>query len=83
MKTSDTGIHVIKYFEGVRFRPYMCSGNVWTVGAGHALYPRQLVMNLADRKEFKLKYILSIRTRFSEAFLNIKSYNSDNSSGVY
>ena len=55
MKTSDTGIHIIKYFEGVRFRPYMCSGNVWTVGAGHALYPRQLVMNLADRKEFKLK----------------------------
>jgi lysozyme len=33
----------------------MCSGNVWTVGCGHALYPRQLVMNLADRKQYKLK----------------------------
>ena len=55
MKTSATGIDLIKYFEGVRYRPYMCSGNVWTIGCGHALYPRQLVMNLANRKEYKLK----------------------------
>ena len=55
MKTSPTGIHLIKYFEGVKYRPYMCSGNVWTVGCGHALYPRQLVMNLTDRKKYKLK----------------------------
>jgi len=55
VKTSPTGIHLIKYFEGVRYKPYMCSGNVWTVGCGHALYPRQLVMNLADRAKFDLK----------------------------
>jgi len=55
VKTSDTGIHLIKYFEGVRYKPYMCSGNVWTVGCGHALYPRQLAMNLADRAKFDLK----------------------------
>lgn len=55
MKTSATGIHLIKHFEGVRYRPYRCSGNVWTVGCGHALYPRQLVMNLADRAKFDLK----------------------------
>ena len=55
MKTSPTGIHLIKHFEGVRFKPYMCSGNVWTVGCGHALYPRQLAMNLADRAKFDLK----------------------------
>ena len=55
MKTSPTGIHLIKHFEGVRFKPYMCSGNVWTIGCGHALYPRQLVMNLVDRAKFDLK----------------------------
>lgn len=55
MKTSPTGIHLIKHFEGVRYKPYMCSGNVWTIGCGHALYPRQLVMNLADRAKFELK----------------------------
>ena len=55
MKTSETGIHLIKFFEGVRYKPYMCSGNVWTVGCGHALYPRQLAMNLADRAKFDLK----------------------------
>jgi lysozyme len=55
VKTSETGIHLIKFFEGVRYKPYMCSGNVWTVGCGHALYPRQLAMNLADRAKFDLK----------------------------
>ena len=55
MKTSDTGIHLIKFFEGVRYKPYMCSGNVWTIGCGHALYPRQLAMNLVDRAKFDLK----------------------------
>ena len=55
MKTSDIGIYLIKFFEGVRYKPYICSGNVWTGGCGHALYPRQLVMNLADRKKYKLK----------------------------
>jgi len=55
MKTSATGIHLIKHFEGVRYKPYMCRGNVWTVGCGHALYPRQLVMNLTDRAKFDLK----------------------------
>jgi len=55
MKISPAGIHLIKHFEGVKYKPYMCSGNVWTVGCGHALYPRQLVMNLADRAKFDLK----------------------------
>ena len=55
MKTSPTGIHLIKHFEGVRFKPYMCSGNVWTIGCGHAMYPEQLRLKLADRAKFDLK----------------------------
>ena len=55
MKTSHTGIHLIKHFEGVRFKPYMCSGNVWTIGCGHAMYPEQLRLKLADRAKFDLK----------------------------
>ena len=55
MKTSPTGIHLIKHFEGVRFKPYMCSGNVWTIGCGHAMYPEQLRLKLVDRAKFDLK----------------------------
>ena len=55
MKTSPTGIHLIKHFEGVTFKPYMCSGNVWTIGCGHAMYPEQLRLKLADRAKFDLK----------------------------
>jgi lysozyme len=54
MKVSPNGIHLIKYFEGVRSRPYMCSGNVWTVGVGHAMYPEQLRLKLDLRKQWEL-----------------------------
>ena len=55
MKTSENGIHIIKYFEGIKNRPYKCSARVWTIGVGHVLYNDQLRMKLADRDSFKLK----------------------------
>ncbi len=35
MKTSPAGIHLIKHFESFRSKPYLCSGNKWTIGWGH------------------------------------------------
>lgn len=35
MKTSDTGIALIKKHEGLRLDSYQDSGGVWTVGYGH------------------------------------------------
>ena len=55
MKISHNGIHLIKYFEGVRNRPYKCSARVWTIGVGHVIYDAQLRMKLADRDTYKLK----------------------------
>lgn len=35
MKTSPKGITLIKEFEGLRLRAYLCPGGVWTIGYGH------------------------------------------------
>lgn len=35
MKTSQKGIDLIKKFEGVRLRAYLCPARVWTIGYGH------------------------------------------------
>lgn len=35
MKTSQTGINLIKEFEGCRLEAYKCPAGVWTIGYGH------------------------------------------------
>ena len=35
MKTSLKGIALIKEFEGLRLKAYLCPGEVWTIGYGH------------------------------------------------
>lgn len=35
MKTSQTGINLIKQFESLRLEAYKCPAGVWTIGYGH------------------------------------------------
>ena len=35
MKTSETGLNLIKEFEGLRLNAYKCSAGKWTIGYGH------------------------------------------------
>ena len=37
MNTSEKGLALIKYFEGVRAQPYRCPAGYWTVGVGHLI----------------------------------------------
>ena len=37
MKTSQTGLDLIKRYEGVRRKPYRCPAGLWTVGVGHLI----------------------------------------------
>jgi len=37
MRVSDEGIKLIKHFEGVRKKPYICPAGYWTVGVGHLI----------------------------------------------
>lgn len=45
MKTSKSGIELIKRHEGLRLNAYMCPGNVLTIGYGHtkSVYPNQVI----------------------------------------
>ena len=35
MKTNESGITLIKSFEGLRLKSYKCPSGIWTVGYGH------------------------------------------------
>tara|TARA_R110002124_G_scaffold88586_7_gene227250 strand:+ start:140 stop:592 length:453 start_codon:yes stop_codon:yes gene_type:complete len=37
VNTSEKGLALIKYFEGVRAKPYRCPAGYWTIGVGHLI----------------------------------------------
>jgi lysozyme len=37
VKVSNAGIQLIKHHEGVRYKPYKCPANLYTVGIGHLI----------------------------------------------
>lgn len=45
---------MIRHHEGVRYRPYKCPANLWTVGVGHVLYPEQGKLPLDRRGDYAL-----------------------------
>lgn len=49
MNVSDKAIKAIIHHEGVRYKPYRCPANLWTIGVGSVLYPKQGLMTLSDR----------------------------------
>ena len=55
MKITVRGIELIKHWEGVRYRPYLCSARLFTVGVGHVLYPLQGRLPLDQRQDFQLQ----------------------------
>lgn len=54
MKISARGIQLIKHWEGVRYRPYICSARLHTIGVGHVLYPTQGRLPLDQRDAYPL-----------------------------
>ena len=55
MQTSDAGKQLIKVFEGVHRRPYLCPAVLWTIGVGRVLYPEQNKLKVPERKAYPLK----------------------------
>jgi lysozyme len=55
MKISARGIQLIKHWEGVRYRPYICSARLHTIGVGHVLYPDQGRLPLDQRDAYPLR----------------------------
>ena len=51
---------MLKHHEGVRYKPYQCPANLWTIGVGHVLYDDQARIpsskeGMAARKSYPLK----------------------------
>ena len=48
MKTSQAGLGLIKQFEGLRLKPYLCSAGVATIGYGSTMYADGRKVTLKD-----------------------------------
>jgi lysozyme len=47
-KVNKAGIDLIKQFEGLRLKPYLCSASVPTVGYGSTTYPNGVKVTMKD-----------------------------------
>lgn len=52
---SKKAMEMIKHHEGVRFNPYRCPAQLWTIGVGHVLYPEQGKLKMEDRLQYPLR----------------------------
>ena len=53
MKTSPKGIALIKEFEELRLKAYLCPGGVWTIGNGHTASVKPgMVISEAQAEEY-------------------------------
>ena len=66
MKTSPKGIALIKEFEGLRLKAYLCPGGVWTIGYGHTAGVKPgMVISEAQAEEYLKANLISF-----ERYLN-------------
>ena len=66
-KISQKGLELIKRFEGLRLKPYLCAANVPTIGYGNTFYE--------DGKKVKLTDPMITEERATELLLHsIKSF---------
>ena len=49
MRTSAPGVELIKHYEGLRLKPYLCPAGVPTIGYGSTAYPDGRKVTLVDR----------------------------------
>lgn len=49
MRTSTQGVELIKHYEGLRLRPYLCPAGIPTIGYGSTSYPDGRKVTLVDR----------------------------------
>lgn len=49
MRTNKRGLELIKEFEGLRLKPYLCSANVGTIGWGSTFYEDGKKVQLTDK----------------------------------
>ena len=65
MTTGKKGIDLIKKYEGISLKPYLCPANIPTIGYGSTIYPDGTKVSMKDapitkdRAEEILKFVLT------------------------
>ena len=66
MKASSKALELIKQFEGLRLKAYLCPGGVWTIGYGHTAGVKPgMVISEAQAEEYLKADLISF-----ERYLN-------------
>lgn len=73
-KISKKGIELIKKFEGLKLKPYLCSAGVPTIGYGNTFYENNVKVKLSDpeisqeRADQLLAFTLTSFERYVDSF---------------
>ena len=69
MKTSASGLALIKIHEGLSLVPYRCPAGVWTIGYGHAMRPQEVAKHKNGISEAEAEALLLMDVALAEAAL--------------
>jgi lysozyme len=79
MKISQTGIDLIKSFEGLKLSAYKCSANVATIGFGSTFYPDKSPVKMGDKlkdiqhaEELLKLTLIQFENNVSALFFNVE-----------
>lgn len=71
MNTSQTGVDLIKKYEGVRLTAYRDSVGIWTIGYGHTAGVEQGMTITAEKAEWLLKEDLKIYENYVKQYVKV------------
>ena len=71
MNTSQTGVELIKKYEGVRLTAYRDSVGIWTIGYGHTAGVEQGMTITAEKAEWLLKEDLKIYENYVKQYVKV------------
>ena len=73
-KASQKGLDLIKRFEGLKLKPYLCPASIWTIGYGNTYYPSGAKVKGTDpaitkeKAEELLKFLLTSYEKGVDSF---------------
>ena len=76
-KIGAAGLHLIKDFEGLKFKPYQCSAGVWTIGIGTTVYPNGQKVNQSDSPINEIVSLLYLTHDLEYFCKQVDAYTTD------
>ena len=74
-KTSNTGIELIKRFEGCRLTAYLCPAKKWTIGYGHTGYVKFFKKNVCAGMTITMEQALELlKDDLAKSEANVNSF---------